>query len=54
MVPLLRASLTRKIITKYYYFHWDHRHDIESYYALKEQIEDLVQKGHLNKFLRWL
>lgn len=35
---------------KYYCFYIYHEYDIEDYYALKEQIKKLIQRGHLNKF----
>ena len=36
---------------KYCYFHKDHVHYIEDSRDLKEQIEELIQKGKLQKFV---
>lgn len=37
---------------KYCYFHKDHGHYMEDCRDLKEQIEKLIQKGKLQKFVR--
>lgn len=37
---------------KYYCFHKDHGHYTEDCRDLKEQIEELIQKGKLQKFVR--
>ncbi|GAV59709.1 LOW QUALITY PROTEIN: hypothetical protein CFOL_v3_03240, partial [Cephalotus follicularis] len=36
---------------KYYRYHRDHRHDTEECRQLKNQIEDLIRKGHLRKYV---
>ncbi|GAV59804.1 hypothetical protein CFOL_v3_03335, partial [Cephalotus follicularis] len=36
---------------KYYRYHRDHRHDTEEYRQLKNQIEDLIRKGHLRRYV---
>ncbi|GAV76283.1 hypothetical protein CFOL_v3_19758, partial [Cephalotus follicularis] len=36
---------------KYYRYHRDHGHDTEEYRQLKNQIEDLIRKGHLRKYM---
>ncbi|GAV72507.1 hypothetical protein CFOL_v3_15995, partial [Cephalotus follicularis] len=36
---------------KYCRYHRDHRHDTEECMHLKNQIEDLIQKGHLRKYV---
>ncbi|GAV72735.1 hypothetical protein CFOL_v3_16223, partial [Cephalotus follicularis] len=36
---------------KYYRYHRDHRHDTEECRHLKNQIEELIQKGHLCKYV---
>ncbi|XP_043687762.1 uncharacterized protein LOC122638979 [Telopea speciosissima] len=37
---------------KYYHFHQDHGHDIEECKQLKDEIEALIQRGHLNRFFK--
>lgn len=39
----------KKDKSKYYRFHKDHNHDTSTYYALKDQIEDLICQGCLKK-----
>ncbi|GAV82657.1 hypothetical protein CFOL_v3_26108, partial [Cephalotus follicularis] len=36
---------------KYYRYHRDHDHDTEECRQLKNQIEDLIRKGHLRKYV---
>ncbi|GAV72277.1 hypothetical protein CFOL_v3_15765, partial [Cephalotus follicularis] len=36
---------------KYCRYHCDHGHDTEEYRQLKNQIEDLIRKGHLRKYV---
>ncbi|XP_043721086.1 uncharacterized protein LOC122668612 [Telopea speciosissima] len=33
-------------------FHQDHGHDMEEYRRLKEEIEALIQRGHLSRFIK--
>ena len=37
---------------KYYWFHKDHGHYTEDCQDLKEQIEELIQKGKLKKYVK--
>ncbi|GFZ17254.1 hypothetical protein Acr_26g0005240 [Actinidia rufa] len=36
---------------KYYEFHWDHGHNTEDCFQLKEQIADLIKRGYLRKYV---
>ena len=36
---------------KYCRFHKDHEHDIDEYFDLKQQIENLIRQGKLRNFL---
>lgn len=37
----IHTLLEKRSHDKYYRFHWDHRHDTNDYFNLKEQIEAL-------------
>ncbi|XP_043697254.1 uncharacterized protein LOC122648048 [Telopea speciosissima] len=37
---------------KYCHFHQDHGHDTEEYRQLKDEIEALIQRGHLGRFVK--
>ncbi|GAV58419.1 hypothetical protein CFOL_v3_01953, partial [Cephalotus follicularis] len=45
----LRSALEKRDLEKYCRYHRDHRHDTEECRHLKNQIEDLICKGHLRK-----
>ncbi|GAV56867.1 hypothetical protein CFOL_v3_00408 [Cephalotus follicularis] len=47
----LRSVLEKKDSDKYYRYHRDHGHDVEECRHLKNQIENLIQKGHLCKYV---
>ncbi|XP_059626905.1 uncharacterized protein LOC132269670 [Cornus florida] len=48
--PKLKTDPTKRSRDKYCRFHRDHGHNIEDCFDLKNQIENLVRKGHLRKF----
>ncbi|XP_059650579.1 uncharacterized protein LOC132296392 [Cornus florida] len=46
----LKADPAKRSRDKNCRFHWDHGHNIEDCFNLKNQIKNLVRKGHLRKF----
>lgn len=48
----LSGSLNARNKRKYCCFHRDHEHYIDKCRDLKEQIEELIQKGKLRKFVK--
>ncbi|XP_059670723.1 uncharacterized protein LOC132316234 [Cornus florida] len=48
--PKLKADPTKRSRDKYCRFHRDHGHNTADCFDLKNQIENLVRKGHLRKF----
>ena len=48
----LRSSPNIRDKNKYYQFHKDHSHNIEDCRDLKEQIEGLIRKGKLQKYMK--
>ncbi|GAV78449.1 hypothetical protein CFOL_v3_21917, partial [Cephalotus follicularis] len=47
----LRSPTERRDVEKYCRYHRDHGHDTEECRQLKNQIEDLIRKGHLRKYV---
>ncbi|GAV58727.1 hypothetical protein CFOL_v3_02260, partial [Cephalotus follicularis] len=47
----LRSALEKRDSDKYYRYHRDHGYDTEECRHLKDQIEDLIQKCHLRKYV---
>lgn len=41
----IHAPPKKRSHDKYYHFHWDHGHDTNDCFDLKEQIEALIQRG---------
>ena len=50
-IPLILSS-KRRDLKKYYPFHKDHGHYTDECWDLKEQIEELIQWGKLQKFVK--
>lgn len=46
-----RKPSGKKDKTKYCRFHKDHGYDTSTCYALKDQIEDLIRRGYLKKYV---
>ncbi|GAV61395.1 hypothetical protein CFOL_v3_04922 [Cephalotus follicularis] len=47
----LRTPTENRNVEKYYRYHRDHDHDTEECRQLKNQIEDLIRKGHLRMYV---
>ncbi|GAV58707.1 hypothetical protein CFOL_v3_02240, partial [Cephalotus follicularis] len=47
----LRSPAERRDVEKYCRYHRDHGHDTEECRQLKNQIEDLIRRGHLCKYV---
>ncbi|GAV56648.1 LOW QUALITY PROTEIN: hypothetical protein CFOL_v3_00190, partial [Cephalotus follicularis] len=47
----LRSPIERRDVEKYCRYHRDHGHDTEDCRQVKNQIEDLIQRGHLRKYV---
>lgn len=47
----MRTPIGRRDKSKYCHFHHDCGHDIEKCYDLKNQIEELIRRGHLKRFI---
>ncbi|GAV79335.1 hypothetical protein CFOL_v3_22800, partial [Cephalotus follicularis] len=47
----MKAPAENRSIEKYCRYHRDHGHDTEECRQLKNQIEDLIRKGHLRKYV---
>ncbi|GAV68073.1 hypothetical protein CFOL_v3_11576, partial [Cephalotus follicularis] len=47
----LRSPAENRNVEKYCRYHRDHGHDTEECRQLKNQIEDLIRKGHLRKYV---
>ncbi|GAV77958.1 hypothetical protein CFOL_v3_21426 [Cephalotus follicularis] len=47
----LRTPAENRNVEKYCRYHRDHGHDTEECRQLKNQIEDLIRKGHLRKYV---
>ncbi|GAV72997.1 hypothetical protein CFOL_v3_16484, partial [Cephalotus follicularis] len=47
----MRAPTENRSVEKYCRYHRDHGHDTEECRQLKNQIEDLIRKGHLRKYV---
>ncbi|GAV65855.1 LOW QUALITY PROTEIN: hypothetical protein CFOL_v3_09369, partial [Cephalotus follicularis] len=47
----MRSRVKKRDVEKYCRYHRDHGHDTEECRQLKNQIEDLIRKGHLRKYV---
>ncbi|GAV69250.1 LOW QUALITY PROTEIN: hypothetical protein CFOL_v3_12751 [Cephalotus follicularis] len=47
----LRSPTHKRDSSKYCQYHRDHGHDMEDYWHLKNQIKDLICKGHLRNYV---
>ncbi|GAV65660.1 hypothetical protein CFOL_v3_09174 [Cephalotus follicularis] len=47
----MRSLAEKRDTKKYYWYHRDHGHDTEECKQLKNQIEDLIRKGHFRKYV---
>ncbi|GAV59932.1 LOW QUALITY PROTEIN: hypothetical protein CFOL_v3_03463, partial [Cephalotus follicularis] len=47
----MRSSVEKRVTEKYYRYHHDHGHDTKECRQLKNQIKDLIHKGHLRKYV---
>ncbi|XP_057505527.1 uncharacterized protein LOC130788840 [Actinidia eriantha] len=47
----IKTNPTKRNRNKYCEFHWDHGHNMEDCFQLKEQIADLIKKGFLRKYI---
>ncbi|RZR73456.1 hypothetical protein BHM03_00024573 [Ensete ventricosum] len=48
----LRSRVEDRDHRCYYHFHQDYGHDTEECYDLKNQIDDLIHRGHLDRYIR--
>lgn len=48
----MKKSLFPREKTKYWRFHRDHGHDTDDYRILKDEIEFLIKKRHLEQYMR--
>ncbi|RRT33083.1 hypothetical protein B296_00049081 [Ensete ventricosum] len=48
----MKSHLERRDRRRYYHFHREYRHDTEEYRDLQYQIEDLIRRGHLRRYVR--
>ena len=46
-----KTNPLRRNKNKYCEFHRDHGHNTKDYFHLKEQIADLIKRGHLRKYI---
>ena len=47
----MKSDLARRDDTKYYEFHKDHGHRINDCIQLKKEIEYLIRRGHLSRYV---
>ena len=47
----MKTNLAKRDITKYCKFHRDHGHQIDDCIQLKKEIEFLIRRGHLGRYV---
>ena len=47
----MKTDPEKRDITKYYEFHRDHGHQIDDCIQLKKEIEFLIRRGHLRRYV---
>ena len=47
----MKTDPAKRDMTKYYEFHIDHRHRIDDCIQLKKEIEFLIRRGHLRRYV---
>ncbi|RZR82212.1 hypothetical protein BHM03_00008593 [Ensete ventricosum] len=47
----MKSHPERRNKRRYYRFHWEYGHDTEEYHDLQYQIEDLIRRGHLRRYV---
>ena len=47
----MRATVEWRNMAKYYKFHKDRGHDTTECFQLRDQIEELIQKGYLQEYI---
>ncbi|KAL8483639.1 hypothetical protein ACS0TY_026358 [Phlomoides rotata] len=49
--PEMRLSYSRFESDKFCHFHNEYGHDTDNYFHLRDEIERIIQAGHMNEFI---